>query len=246
MSKLNMFYDGAGYCPICEKQVTFTAEKIWFRDYLLCSVCGSIPRERALMKVIADYFPNFRDLVIHESSPGNRGASYKLNTECAKYSASQFFKDITPGSIDPRTSFRCENLEDLTLPDSSIDIFITQDVMEHLFHPERAFKEISRVLKPGGAHIFSVPLINKGNKSERWASLNDYGETIFHHEPEYHGNPVDPNGVLVTMHWGYDIAGYISDIAGTPTTIIMIDDLSMGIRAEYIDIVISRKPREPE
>lgn len=234
-------FQGAGVCPICEVEVLFSSEHSWFRDHLFCSGCGSIPRERALFKVVTDYFPNYRDLNIHESSPGGRGASIKLHKECKGYSASQFYSTVAPGETHPHSGFRCEDLESLTFPDNSFDIFITQDVMEHIFEPEKAFKEIARVLKPGGAHIFTAPLINKGNKSERWASRTEEGEIIFHHKPEYHGNPVDAKGSLVTMHWGYDIAGYISDVAKTPTTIIMIDDIGQGIRAEYIDVLVSRK-----
>ena len=236
-----MVFQHQGNCPICEKEVNFTAKNLWFRDSLLCSSCGSIPRERALYKVITDYFPNYRELGIHESSPADRGASPKLKSECSNYSSSQYFPNITHGNIDPKTGFRCENLESLTFPDNSFDIFVTQDVMEHIFDYEKAFKEIARVLKPGGAHIFSVPLINKGQKSECWASRSENGEIIYHHEPQYHGNPVDAKGALVTMHWGYDIAHYISDTAKTPTTIIMIDDIDLGIRAEYIDILMSNK-----
>src|SRR5690606_8921029 len=32
-----------GWCPICEKDVTFVSENNWLRDYLLCSGCLSIP-----------------------------------------------------------------------------------------------------------------------------------------------------------------------------------------------------------
>lgn len=239
--KNNMVYQHQGRCPICEKEVTFSAMNLWFRDSLLCSSCGSIPRERALYKVITDHFPRYRKLGIHESSPANRGTSPKLRAGCSNYSSSQYFPTIAPGSVDPQTGFRCENLEALTFPDNSFDIFVTQDVMEHIFDCEKAFKEIARVLKPGGAHIFSVPLINKAKKSECWASRNESGEIIYHHEPEYHGNPVDAKGALVTMHWGYDIAGFIMDAAQTPTTVIMIDDIDQGIRAEYIEILVSWK-----
>lgn len=230
-----------GYCPICEKEVIFFAEEKWFRDYLICPSCNSIPRERALFKVITDYFPNYRELKIHESSPGGRGATIKLHHECNGYSASHYYPNISEGLINPKSGFRCENLENLTFPDNSFDIFITQDVMEHIFNTEKAFKEIARVLKPGGAHIFTVPLINKTKRTERWASKAESGEVLYHHEPEYHGNPVDARGSLVTMHWGYDIANYIIETTKMPTIIIMIDNIDFGIRAEYIDVVVSWK-----
>lgn len=193
------------------------------------------------MKVISDYYPNWRDLAIHESSPGGRGASIKLPNECKGYTASQFYPDITPGQVHLSSRYRCENLEKLTFPENSFDLFISQDVMEHIFDPASAFKEIARVLKPGGAHIFTAPLINKTRITEVWASRDESGQIIYHHEPEYHGNPVDSNGSLVTMHWGYDIAGFVTETAKTPTVIIMIDNIDLGIRAEYIDVLLSFK-----
>ena len=113
--------------------------------------------------------------------------------------------------------------------------------MEHIFKPEKAFKEIARVLKPGGAHIFTVPLVNKAGNSECRASRDESGSIIHHREPEYHGNPIDKKGSLVTMHWGYDIANFIMVSALTPTTIVMIDNLELGIRAEYIEVLVSMK-----
>jgi len=178
---------------------------------------------------------------MHESSPGNRGASVTLRQACSQYTASHFYPDILPGEMHSKNKFRCENLEELTFPNESFDLFVSQDVMEHIFNPEKAFKEIARVLKPGGAHIFTVPLVNKEKASECWASMNEKGRIINHHEPEYHGNPIDKKGSLVTMHWGYDIADFIMLTAGTPTTIVMIDNLGLGIRAEYIDVLVSRK-----
>lgn len=234
-------FEHRGYCPICEKSTRFSSKERWFRDHLLCSGCGSIPRERALMKVISDYYPNWRELRIHETSPGGRGASLKLHGECKGYTASQYYPGVTPGQVNPESGYHCENLEKLTFPDESFDLFVSQDVMEHIFDPGAAFKEIARVLKPGGAHIFTAPLINKVRSTEVWASRGENGAIAHHHEPEYHGNPVDPQGSLVTMHWGYDIASFIVEKAGTPTVIIAIDNIDFGIRAEYIDVLISIK-----
>ena len=234
-----------GYCPLCERKTFFLSKHSWLRDHFICQTCQSIPRERALFKVLSDNFANYKELKIHESSPVQRGTSLKLKLECPHYSASQYFPTIAEGSQHPASGVRCENLERLSFPDRSFDLFITQDVMEHIFNPEAAFKEIARVLKPGGAHIFTVPLVNKQNQSERWASLGPNGEIIHHHEPEYHGNPVDPQGSLVTMHWGYDIASFISENANMPTVIVMIDNIDLGIRAELIDVLVSWKRLAP-
>lgn len=240
-TKSKYIFKSEGVCPICEKSVHFISNNEWLRDHFLCTNCGSIPRERALIHTIHTYYPGFRELMIHESSPSNRGASLKLQTECENYSSSYFYPDIDHGELHPEYKIQCQNLEDLTFEDASFDLFITQDVMEHVFDPEKAFSEIARVLKPGGAHIFTVPIINKSNTTECWAEKNNNNEIVYHHEPEYHGNPIDDDGALVTMHWGYDIADFIVKKSGTPTTIVMIDDLQLGIRAEYIEVLVSRK-----
>jgi 2-polyprenyl-3-methyl-5-hydroxy-6-metoxy-1,4-benzoquinol methylase len=48
-------------------------------------------------------------------------------------------------------------LEDLLLPENSIEAFGAFDVLEHLEKPEVLLTEIYRVLKPGGIFICSVP-----------------------------------------------------------------------------------------
>jgi hypothetical protein len=47
---------------------------------------------------------------------------------------------------------------------------------------------------------------------------------------------------LVTFDWGYDICRHIFDASGLFTEIAWIDDLSRGIRAEYIEVLITLKP----
>ena len=233
-------FSHTGNCPICEAERAFTADHSWLRDHLVCSGCGSIPRERALFKVLHDYYPNYQSLAIHETSPCGRGASVKLRRECEGYSTSQYLPDEQPGAIN-QDGIRNENIESMTFADESFDLFVSQDVMEHVFDPQRAFREIARVLKPGGAHIFTVPMINKNKMTERCAAIDSDGAIEYFKEPEYHANPVDPKGSLVTMHWGYDIASYIQSTSGMPTIIHQIDNIDLGIRGEYSDVVVSLK-----
>ncbi|GAB1855742.1 class I SAM-dependent methyltransferase [Flavobacteriaceae bacterium MHTCC 0001] len=233
------YFKHKGFCPCCEKETLFIAENSWLRDHFKCTNCNSIPRERALMQVIKDTYPNWKDLEIHESSPGNRGHSVNLKKQCKAYSFSHFFSNTNLGELV--NGIRNENLEQLTFEDNSLDLIVTSDVMEHIYNPELAFKEIHRVLKPGGAHIFSVPLVNKHKPSQRWATLGENGEPNFLYTPDWHGNPIDKKGSPVTFHWGYDIKDFIEKHTDASCEIVYANNLDLGIRAEYIEILVCKK-----
>lgn len=225
-----------GYCPICEKKTIFYAKNDWLRDNYFCISCGSIPRFRAIIKYIKQYFPNYKNLYIHESSPMGASSEF-MAKNCKNYSSSHYFSDIHTGDI--KNGYRCENLESLTFKNESFDILITQDVFEHIHHPELALKEIERVLKSGGAHIFTVPYYPNIKSSPRIIEKN--GASVHIKEPIYHKNPVSIEGSLVTYDWGYDIADYIYNICKMTTTILYTQDHRQGIEGEFIEVFISRK-----
>jgi hypothetical protein len=156
MAETTIIAEWSGFCPICAKKVVFRADDAWFRDHLLCCSCGSIPRERAVMLVIDDVAPDWRRMRIHECSPVERGTSVRLRNECAAYVGTQLFPGIRPGCM--RDGFRCEDLQQQTFGEGSFDLVITQDVMEHVFEPRLAYREIWRTLVPGGMHIHTTPI----------------------------------------------------------------------------------------
>jgi len=228
-----------GHCPCCDHDVTFSSSNSWLRDYFVCSNCHSLPRERALMLTIQKHYPNWKDLTIHESSPENRGASLKLKRYCKNYTSTQYYADRPFGSMV--NDHRNEDLENQTFQDAVFDLIITQDVMEHVYDPQKAFFEIARTLKKGGSHIFTAPIINHHQPTEVWATKGANGEPIFLKTAEYHGNPVSPKGSPVTMHWGFDIVDFIEEKSGLYTTVEYIDNLDFGIRAEFIEVLVSKK-----
>jgi hypothetical protein len=238
--KDNQVIKNQGYCYTCDQEVEFSSQQSWLRDCYKCSNCGSIPRERALMYCIEKFYPEWKQLSIHETLPANRGASLKLKNNCPNYQTSQDFPEFPLGET-LSSGWRNEDLENQTFADETFDLVISQDVMKHIFNPEKAFSEISRTLKPGGAHIFTVPIVNKERPSSIRATLEVNGEINYLEEAQYHGNPVNPKGSLVTRDWGYDICDFILKHSGLYTTIVYIDDISLGIRAEYIEVLISRK-----
>ena len=233
-------FANTGFCYSCNQPSQFTAKNDWWRDHYLCGKCGSIPRERAVMYCIEKFYPDWREKVIHESSPVLRGTSLRLKNEVKDYRPTQYFPGVERGAR--HRGFRNEDLEQLTFEDQSIDLHVTQDVFEHIFNPAQAFREIARTLRPGGAHIFTTPLVNKISPTQ-WCAKIDANGTIKHliDPPEYHGNPVSSEGSLVTVHWGFDIVKFIFDACGLFTEMIYIDSLDLGIRAEFIEVLITRK-----
>jgi SAM-dependent methyltransferase len=173
---------------------------------------------------------------IYESSPCG-ASSRKLRKECKNYLPSQYYPDVQPGTFN--RGIRCENLEKLTFADCTFDLVITQDVFEHVLHPAPAFREIARTLKPGGAHIFTVP-VYQGQKTAIRAeqTANEIKHLL---EPIYHGNPVDKNGSLVVTDWGDDILDFILANSGMTTEGFTFHDKSLGLEAEFLDVFVSRK-----
>lgn len=226
----------AGFCPICSRQTRFITEGPWLRDQYLCARCSSIPRWRALIQVLDTYFPNWRSLRIHESSPAG-AASRKLKSECSGYLATHFFPDVAPGQS--KSGFRSENLEKQTFADEEFDLVITQDVFEHVLSPEPAFAEIARTLRPGGAHVFTVPWYYWKPTLVRAVPE---GESVRHIEPpEYHGNPIDTQGSLVVREWGHDLLALIREASGLDTSIVHSWDREHGIDGDFREVFITRK-----
>lgn len=138
-----------GYCPVCKKRTVFLSFDIWLRESYKCVICRSKPRQRAIIKVLSDMVPDWRNKKIYESSPDwGKGRRFALKN-CHNYIYSYFYEDKALGE-SLSDSCTNQNLEKLTYADESFDLVITQDVFEHINNPFKAFEEISRVLKPGG------------------------------------------------------------------------------------------------
>jgi hypothetical protein len=226
----------AGSCPICAARTLFVQEGPWLREQLLCVRCRSIPRWRALVAVLDERFPRWRTLSIHESSPGGP-ASEKLARECRGYVASQWWPDTPPGTI--KNGVRCEDLEALSFADGSFDLAVTQDVFEHVLDPARGFQEVARTLRPGGAHVFTVPWYSWKDTFIR--AVREQGVVRHLVDPDYHRNPIDPRGSLVVTEWGRDLSEFIERHSGLKTEVVRLHDRRRGIAGEFREVFVSRK-----
>lgn len=230
----------AGRCPVCETNTDFVSFDDWFRDHLLCETCHSIPRERAFARTLIQHVPDWRELVIHESSPADRSISARMRRECASYIGSQFWPHLSPGTI--LDGYRAENLEALSFMDASIDLHCHLDVLEHVNNPEACFREMARTLRPGGRMIFTTPIYSGKPHTERRAR---YTATGVEHlaEPEYHGNPIGDGSALVTFHYGQDFPDMIrSWLPDCEVQVFSSANPEAGIVGEFLEVVLVMKP----
>lgn len=198
-------------CPICEEKKRFSVSDDFYscRDGLRSANCplgNCVTRERAIARVLFSLYPreSIASLTIHEAAPTARGLVLWLRRNCPGYTTTGYFPQMPFGEM--RGRLRNEDLERQTFSDESFDVVMHLDVMEHLFQPLQALREIYRTLKPGGHCIFTAPTYPDLTKSRQVAWLGEDGSLRIEGKAEYHGNPQRPeDGALVTWRYGYDL-----------------------------------------
>jgi glycosyltransferase involved in cell wall biosynthesis/SAM-dependent methyltransferase len=240
-AKSEFFLATPGRCPLCasESKAQFVAHHPWLRDSYLCKDCGTCPRQRSMALLLEQLLPNWRQLSIHEGSP----CIPYYDKACFKYTCSYYFSHIAPGEFDPATGLRCEDFEALTFPDDTFDIFMHQDVLEHVFNPHKAVREAMRVLKPGGLHIFTAPKNKLLSTSEPRAALEN-GQVNYLKPAEYHIDPKDSEGVLVTWDYGADFDDLLSAWSGYLVNTHIMRDRRHGVDGDYLEVFYSWKTPE--
>ena len=226
-----------GFCPICEGEVIFRAHGPWHRDQLVCTTCGSLPRQRALMLVLSMVRPDWRQARVWDVAPTGP-ASDKLRRECPAYLGSHYRPDIDPGAIVE--GMRNEDSERPSLLDGSIDVIVSSDVFEHVIDVETALAQVARVLAAGGIHVWTVPrqptLPKSTARVRRGATGLEYLAPA-----EYHLDPVCADGVLVTYDWGQDLPARVEDAARMSTLVFNVESRAHGLLGDFREVFVSHR-----
>ncbi len=226
-----------GFCPVCQAYTLFSTQNVWFRNFYVCTKCGTAPRDRQLFKLLYKQDINFNEVVL-EFAPSNE----YIKRIFRNYTGSHYFPDEKPGKII--NGFRNENIENTTYHDNTFDFVIHEDVFEHIFHPIKAIKEIYRILKVGGKSIFCFPIYENLEKTIVRAKIDEHGEITHILEPDYHGNPIDKEGSLVVYEYGCDIIEIMFNslpMQKVKWTHVNKRDPAMGINGKFLDCFLLEK-----
>jgi SAM-dependent methyltransferase len=123
------------------------------------------------------------------------------------YIVSEYFENSPFGS--KVNGVRNENLECLTFPDNTFDLLINSDVLEHVSDLDKALSEVKRVLKPGGFHVFTLPVDYELLKTIERAKIVD-GKILHLLEPVMHGDTIRGEGILAFRDFGSDVLVYMN------------------------------------
>ena len=178
-----------------------TKERQWFdeREGGFCFHCRMSKRVRMLLWSLRRICPDLpARSVLHLNQVNELGP--------ALAAAGHLVETVHRPELRPGTTvggYRNEDLCRLTFPDQQFDLVIHSETLEHLADYEEALKEATRVLKPGGFQIYSVPLLHDRQSRQRIVRSSD-GSFIQVLPPSAHGGNSE---YPVVWEFGKDFIG---------------------------------------
>ena len=195
-------------CTVCGHTGYLRREEQSIRETYRCGGCGASLRYREQARLILNHFSRegsghladlaaeseFQNLKIYE--PGLIGPFRKFFQKLPHYHTSYFWDDVEPG--ESREGVQCQDLMNLTYEDDSFDLVLSSDIFEHVRKPFVGFKEVNRVLKPGGYHIFSIPLQGPMRSTTVYRVDTSGPEDVFVLPKHYHSAPMGGKSLVYT------------------------------------------------
>jgi SAM-dependent methyltransferase len=224
---------------ITRKEIPYPETQL--RESIICTKCGATNRNRQIASIICQS-PNSR---IKHSSLLDFARNENLsvyNTEAARaihntlklmgntYICSEYLGDQYK-SGEMVNDIMHQELMKTSFPDESFDLVITSDVLEHVSDPWKAFKEINRILKPKGRHVFTIPFYQDRASTERRAYINDQAQIVHVKEPFYHIDPLRSEGAFVYTIFSIDVLAKLEDL-GFRTDLYKLYNPLRGILAQ--------------
>jgi SAM-dependent methyltransferase len=158
------------------------------RENYFCAWCRRNWRMRQLGAAV---WPHLAGADVYE--PATHGVlARRLHRLARSYVVSEYFDGAQPGDV--RDGVQHQDLQRLTFDDARFDLVITSEVFEHVADPWQGFRQVRRVLRQGGRHLFTVPSIPGTATQSRQGR-----------PPVVHGDPVHPEGALVVTDFGDDL-----------------------------------------
>ncbi|RYY56468.1 MAG: methyltransferase domain-containing protein [Chitinophagaceae bacterium] len=178
-------------------------EDINWRERLVCPVTGLNNRLRASVHVLDMELEPYPESIIYVTEQVTPLFSF-LQQRYAGLRGSEFLgPDMEPGTIV--NGINHEDMRNLSLGTGSTDLYLSFECLEHIPHYERVFPEMYRVLRSGGMFMGTFPFDINADSNLVKAREDPDGTITYLTEPEYHGDPVNGDGILCYTVFGWEV-----------------------------------------
>ena len=232
-------FGGIARCPVCGSLTMIVNVRPNLRESCNCLKCRSTNRQRQIACVLCGaasamvgkrisslrQLVDSTDLVIYNTEAGRQ--IHRELSKMSGYICSEYFGGQYTSGDRVRDKMH-QDLMSLSFEDQSIDIVVSSDVFEHILDPYRAHKEVHRVLRPGGRHVFTVPFLQTEFLDQQRTLVDFRGNIVHLAEPIYHGDPVREEGALVHRIFGLEMLVNLGKI-GFKTNMYKLYKPSAGI-----------------
>jgi SAM-dependent methyltransferase len=239
-------------CIVCGNVFAYKIKNENLREDCNCIICKSSNRIRQLSyglitsvlkkKPLLSSLKGFNqrnDLVVYNTEakgPIHDSLCKMKNYVCSEYLGEEYKSGTVVNGI------LNQDLQNLSFADNSFDVVISSEVFEHIPDAYRAFREVYRVLKPGGRHVFTVPFESTGFEDSIRAIRDKNGHLQYLAKPEYHYDPLKPkDGILVYQIFSLEMMVKLSKI-GFITNLHHLYNPLLGILGDNALVFESIKP----
>lgn len=175
-----------------------------WREWLICPVTGLNNRTRAAVHLLDSELGTTPDEHVYVTEQVTSLHRF-LATRYPRLTGSEYLGAAIPRGHCDRRGVRNEDLTCLSFPDRSYDVVMSFDCLEHVPEATAAFREIVRILRPGGRLLWTVPFRSDLEANLVRATVAADGTVVHHHPAEYHEDPLDPRGCLCYTHFGWEM-----------------------------------------
>lgn len=144
---------------------------------------------------------------------------------------SEFLGESVPLGQTDQEGLRNEDATQLTFRDEIFDLAMSFDVLEHIPSYLSAFREVWRILRPGGRFYFTAPFETSSQEHLVRAKIYD-GSIVHLLEPEWHGDPVTGEGILCFHHFGWDVLDQLRACGFSSINVLALDAIEYGYYTE--------------
>jgi SAM-dependent methyltransferase len=195
------------FCPNCGGKYFLVMRPDAFM--IRCLSCRANGTNLSLIPLIEKHRKSYPVREAWEMSTYGATLSF-LRTHVDHVYESEYFEGKRSGEIVD--GILNQDVQETSFSDSSLDLITSNQVFEHVPDDIKGYAECFRVLRPGGALLFTVPLYGI-RATEKLAEIRA-GELIYFTKPEYHDSrTAGPESILTFWHHSVnDIGERVSSV----------------------------------